>query len=51
MIAISSLIYSFYFVKRISDVIQLALETQISLEEVESVVNVSLPGMNKKSKL
>ena len=41
----------FYFVKHISDVITLALDTHLSIEEVENVVRMATSSINKNSKL
>jgi len=42
---------TFYFVKHISDVITLALDTHLSIEEVENVVRMATSSINKNSKL
>jgi len=42
---------TFYFVKNISDVINIALDTGLSLEEVENIVKLTYSNVNKNSKL
>lgn len=51
IITSSNPIDRFYFVKNISDVINIALDTGLSLEEVENIVKLTYSNVNKNSKL